>query len=530
MSRTIKCANFWDALILRSLLGERGVQVRQPDEVAPLSIVAFGDLDRIKAAVAQLGKEFPRSGPVIIEGEPGDDRMPEPSSEPKPPEPIRPAERFARPKPISEPEPTPPPAPAQALEPAQEVDRTQVAEPAPAPELTQVLGPTQAAEPMQAAEPAPAPESPSAPEPPQDGEPSHPPQQPGPFPAPEPAPGLEPTQAAEPLESPELTHTPEQPEPLPASEPASEGQVWAVLYDGGMSLTTANERIARSLAEAERQRGHRVTVRRLDDIETHPRPGKARPPGRARDEGPVRPRGTDKPSVPGPSRAVGGADSVPEPEPIRPAERFARPKPISEPESAPAPEPAPPPEPAQALEPVRPVEPAQDAEPVSVPGPASEASPPVLTREPEPAHAPTPTRRRRLLLYALAAASIVVAAALVDHWGVLPTVGANTASPAQVGGPSQRPQLLPPLDQTPVMHFSNAVDESGGRAIRRAELGRSTSRVTDICRKPAACDGCQFRRRAFNHCTGRMTLMRTRATATTGTAVPVRAERARTLR
>ncbi|HEY3033380.1 MAG TPA: hypothetical protein VGJ54_01795, partial [Streptosporangiaceae bacterium] len=69
------------------------------------------------------------------------------------------------------------------------------------------------------------------------------------------------------------------------------------------------------------------------------------------------------------------------------------------------------------------------------------------------------TRRpRRLLFYALAAASIVVAAALVDHWGVLPTVGANTSSsPGQAGGPAQRPQLLPPLDQPRVMHFGKAV-------------------------------------------------------------------------
>src|SRR5437773_2558132 len=257
MSRTIKCANIRDALALRSLLEEQGVQVRQPDEVAPLSMVASGDLDRIKAAVAQLGNEFPRSGPITIEGEPGDDRAPEPSSEPKP-------------------------ARASELDPAPE--------------------------PAQAAEP-------------------------------------------EPPESPEPAHAPDQPEPLPASEPASEGQVWAVLYDGGMSLTTASERIARSLAEAERQRGHRVTVLRLAD---------------------------------------------------------ARPKPIS---------------------------------------------------EPEPARAPTPTRRRRLLLYALAAASIVVAAAVADHWDVLPRIGADTSSsPAQVGGPAQRMKLLPPLDQPPVMHFSNAVD------------------------------------------------------------------------
>jgi hypothetical protein len=223
--------------------------------------------------------------------------------------------------------------------------------------------------------------------------------------------------------------------------------MWAVLYDDGMSLTTASEQIARILAEAERQRGRRVTVQRLDDAETPPRGVEKpdRPPERRRGEGLVRPRGTDRPSAPGPSRAVGDADSGPEP--IRPAERLAKPKPISEPGPVLAPEPAP--ASAQALEPV------QAAEPASAPEPAGEALPPA--REPEPARAPIPIRRRRLLLYAIAALSIVVAAALVDHWGVLPSLGANTSSSAtQVGGPPHRPQLLPPLDQPPVMHFSNA--------------------------------------------------------------------------
>ena len=150
----------------------------------------------------------------------------------------------------------------------------------------------------------------------------------------------------------------------------------------------------------------------------------------------------------------------------------------------------------------------QAVEPASVPEPASEASRPELTREPEPARAATPTRGRRLLFYALAAASIVVAAALVDHWDALPRVGANTSSsPAQVGGPAHRPQLLPPLDQPPVVHFSNAVDatpapaepsaqprkreihESGGRAIRGGESSRPANRVAGICRKPAVRDG-----------------------------------------
>jgi hypothetical protein len=77
-------------------------------------------------------------------------------------------------------------------------------------------------------------------------------------------------------------------------------------------------------------------------------------------------------------------------------------------------------------------------------------------------------RRRRLLLYALAAVSIVVAAALVDHGGVLPRVGANSrSSTAQVGGLPHRPQLLPPLGQPPVMHFSNAVDAKPAPRSRR---------------------------------------------------------------
>jgi hypothetical protein len=244
--------------------------------------------------------------------------------------------------------------------------------------------------------------------------------------------------------------------------------MWAVLFEDGMSLTTVSERVARSLAEAERQRGRRVTVRHVDDAETPPRGVEkpARPPGRAHGEGLVRPGDTDKPSAPGPSRTVGGLGSAPEPapEPIRPVERFTRPEPISEPESAPAPELE------QAAEPVQAVQPQQAAEPVSAPEPPGEASWPELTREPQPTRAPTAARRRRLLFYALAAACIVVAAALVDHWGVLPRVGANTSSsPAQFGGPSHRPQLLPPLDQPPVMQFSSAVGVTSTPAKHSAQ-------------------------------------------------------------
>ena len=177
--------------------------------------------------------------------------------------------------------------------------------------------------------------------------------------------------------------------------------MWAVLYDDGTSLTTVSEPIARSLAEAERQRGHRVTIRRLDD----------------------------------------DADGVPEPEP--------EPEPAPAPELIRAPEPAQKVEPTLAPEPVQIVEPAQTVEPAPVPTPI---------REPEPARAARPARGRRLLLYALAAGCIVVAAAMADHWDALPRVGATTSSsPAQVGRSPHRSQLIPPLDQPPVMHFSNAV-------------------------------------------------------------------------
>ena len=235
----------------------------------------------------------------------------------------------------------------------------------PASELTQVLGPPQSWEPAQGSES----ESEQELEPAQEPEPEQ-------FAESAPEPPLALLPEPEPPESRELTHTPEQLEPLPASVPASEGQRWTVLYANGMSVTTASEQIADSLAEAERQHGRRVTVRRLDDVKT-------------------RPRVVENPSVPGSRRAVGGADSEPEPAAVRYLNE-------------------------------------------------------IRTR-----------RHSRLLLYALVAACIVVAAALVDHWGVLPRVGANTSprsSLTQVGGPPQRPQLLPPLGQPPVMHFSNVVD------------------------------------------------------------------------
>ena len=93
VSRTVKCAGYWDALVLGTILEEQGVQVRRPDEVAPVTMVATGALDTIKAAVAQLRHEYPNCGPIIIEGEDADDGAPEP------------------PRPLSAREPSPAPEP-----------------------------------------------------------------------------------------------------------------------------------------------------------------------------------------------------------------------------------------------------------------------------------------------------------------------------------------------------------------------------------------------------------------------------------
>jgi hypothetical protein len=51
------------------MLEEHGAQVSPPGEGVVLSMVASGTLDAIRAAVAQLHREFPRSGPVMIDGE-----------------------------------------------------------------------------------------------------------------------------------------------------------------------------------------------------------------------------------------------------------------------------------------------------------------------------------------------------------------------------------------------------------------------------------------------------------------------------
>lgn len=187
--------------------------------------------------------------------------------------------------------------------------------------------------------------------------------------------------------------------------------MWAVVYENGMSLTIGSEQTAHSLAQAERDRGRDVTVRRVDDIATLPTPQPA---------------------------------SAPEPGPT--------------PEPAPAPQPAPAPEPTQVAEPTQAMPPAQAAEPAPVPEPASEASLPQPASQPKPARAPAPARRRRLPLYGLAAAVIVLAAALANHWGVLPRLGAGTnSSPTHVSRHPRPPRLLPPLGQPPVMHFGSAL-------------------------------------------------------------------------
>ena len=76
--------------------------------------------------------------------------------------------------------------------------------------------------------------------------------------------------------------------------------MWAVLYDDGTSLTTVSEPIAHSLAEAERQRGRHVTVRRLDDdADSVPESELTRPAGRlARPERSASPSRSESPNRP----------------------------------------------------------------------------------------------------------------------------------------------------------------------------------------------------------------------------------------
>jgi len=94
-------------MVLGSILEEQGVQVRRPDEVAPLSMVATGALDAIKAAAAQLRQKHPGSGPVIIEGEDPNDGAPEPSRPLSAREPSPAVEPPGAP-PVSEPPGAPP--------------------------------------------------------------------------------------------------------------------------------------------------------------------------------------------------------------------------------------------------------------------------------------------------------------------------------------------------------------------------------------------------------------------------------------
>src|SRR5262252_8487605 len=65
--RGISCASFWDALVVKGILEEHGVQVGRPDEAVPLTLVASGSSEEIEAAVAQFSREFPGADPVVIE-------------------------------------------------------------------------------------------------------------------------------------------------------------------------------------------------------------------------------------------------------------------------------------------------------------------------------------------------------------------------------------------------------------------------------------------------------------------------------
>lgn len=285
--------HYWE-LTQHGLVAEHGVASPPSDP----EVRDWRSLNVVGSAAARQHSGPAGGGPVSAPAAAAQAEEPAPAPVPPPtPEPESP----------DSPELTHAPEQPQPVLPLESASDPPPPEPAPAPELAQVSKPTQAVELMQAAGPALVPASP---------------------PAPESTLGLEPTQASKPPEGPEPTHTAEQPEPLPASKSVGEDQVWTVLYENGMSLIAASELMARNLAEAEGQCGGRVAVRRLNGVGTDlcGVEKAAGPAGRARGEDPLRPRG-DKPSVPGPSRAAGNAESVPEPEPNRTAGWFVRPKP-----------------------------------------------------------------------------------------------------------------------------------------------------------------------------------------------------------
>ena len=226
VSRTITCASFWDALVLAAILEEQGVPVRRPDEDAPLSMMASGALDGIKAAVAQLRHEFPNFGPVMIEGEDPDDGAPAPSRHPPAPEPS-PAPEPTRRTPVPEPPSAPtPPSRAPAPEPSRWAPASEPSSPPPVPEPPSAPKRPSRAPAPEPSSPPPVPEPPSAPKRPSRApapEPSSPPPVPEPPSAPK-RPSRAP--APEPSSPPPVREPPSAPK-RPSRAPAPEPSRWA---------------------------------------------------------------------------------------------------------------------------------------------------------------------------------------------------------------------------------------------------------------------------------------------------------------
>jgi len=214
VSWTLRCASFWDALVLGSILEERGVQVRRPDEEAPLSMVASGAPDGIRAGLAQLSNEFPHSGPVIIEGEDRDGSVPEPSPQAPAPKPSRapgPSRRIPAPEASRQAfAPKPSIAPKQSSQAPAAKPSRQVPAPEPPPQ-PQAPKPPSAAEPSRQAQPPKPPRQAEARKPPSTPKPA--PQVPAPEPPPQP-------QAPKPPSAAEPSRRAQVPEPSRGSEPS----------------------------------------------------------------------------------------------------------------------------------------------------------------------------------------------------------------------------------------------------------------------------------------------------------------------
>jgi hypothetical protein len=66
--QTINCGDFWNALVLKSILEDRGVVVHPAQENVFLTLTVSGPLDVIETAIGELKGKYRGCWPIRIEG------------------------------------------------------------------------------------------------------------------------------------------------------------------------------------------------------------------------------------------------------------------------------------------------------------------------------------------------------------------------------------------------------------------------------------------------------------------------------